>query len=366
MTDILGRDADDSPIGDRVASSGWPLADNIRLIKAEASGTTVFQGGLVFRGRPGVKVTLEVNGQEVAGKPVVLDDDYLVCEPLIVGRVKPHRAVLDDFVALAADPSDAAVLAYARRNGLLGLAPAERPEGRRSVESTPWVGELVAPTVGYRHAPAVLREPLRLWHRIIGEVAAVYNVAGHLRQDKTVAMAAWDPLAGIILLPYPEADGGASEPAQVPVDAGPLMWVYPATLDGQRQALTAILGTWLALGAVRPVITWGDPRHDDPVVTLGTATLFGGLVLELLLAVAGQPGFAMCSGCGRPFTPRRRPPAGPYGATRKTFCPTCRVPNEDRKTPLPQLETARRWRAKNPDYYRDRQRLARRKDQTEP
>lgn len=188
----------------------------------------------------------------------------------------------------------------------------------------------------------------------------MYKLAGHLRQDKTVRPAAWDPLTGIVILPMPAGqpkDG--PEPAPLLVeDAGALIWVRPATLEGQRQALAAILGTWLAMGVVRPVIDWGDAGSGDPVINLGTRSLFGGLVLELLLAVAGQPGFAMCSGCGLPYTPRRRPPSGSYGSTRKTYCPACRAPSPDRKTPLPQLDSATRWRARNPDYYRARRRGA--------
>ncbi len=48
-------------------------------------------------------------------------------------------------------------------------------------------------------------------------------------------------------------------------------------------------------------------------MALGVSTLFGGLVLELLLAIAGQAGIAMCAACGEPYVPRRRLPAGRFG-----------------------------------------------------
>jgi hypothetical protein len=364
MTDGLSYDADGNPIGDRVVSSGWQIPWKVRLFRADDSGRVNFPG-ISYNGQPGVKAKLIINGQEIVGEPVVLDDDYLVSERPFGRTVRPHRAVLDDFLRLVTDPSDGAILAYARRYGLLGLATSERRERRWAVDSSSWTGELAAPAIGYRHSPAAIREPMKLWRRIIREVAAVYSIAGHLRQDKTVAITAWDPLTGVIILPLPYTETDEEpQPAPLPVDdAGTLIWVGPDALDGQRQALAAILGTWLALGVVRPVIDWGNAGNDDPVINLGVKSLFGGLVLELLLAVAGQPGFAMCSGCGLPYTPHRRPPSGSYGAARKTYCPTCRESNGGRKTPRPQLDAAARWRAKNPDYYGGRRREARPHDQ---
>lgn len=351
--DLLTYDADLSPNGNRVAASGWPLLYRVDLVKADASGVTVFPDGVAY-GAPHIKVSLVINGQPIEGRRVVLDDDYVVGEGPIVGVVEPRRAVLDDFLLLAGDPSDEAILGYARRYGMLGLKPAEGHPGPGFVIPTvPWVGELIAPSIGYRHAPGVLREPVGLWRRVIRETAAVYAIAGRLRQDKLVDRAAWEPLAGIVSLPL-SADNVVddSPPANVMdlSEESPVPWipVSPKTLEGQRQALAAIVSAWLALGAVRPVLAWGEPREDEPVVTLGTSTLFGGLVLELLLAVGGKAGFAICSGCGAAYVPHRRPPAGSFGAPRANYCPTCRARG------LPQREAARRWRDKNPDYYRER------------
>jgi hypothetical protein len=299
------------------------------------------------------------NGAVIDGRPLVLDDDALVGEGPIVGVVEPRRAVLDDFLRLAADPRDAAMLDYARQFGMLGLAPAERrPVSDFVIPTVPWVGEQLAPTLGYRHAPGILDEPLRLWRRVLGEIAAVYAIGGQLRQDKLVDRAAWAPLAGIVDLPRTAADGIEDVPSApiAALPAGPpVPWipVNPASLEGQRQALAAVLGAWLALGAVRPVLAWGQPGHDEPVVSVGATTLFGGLVLELLLAVGGQAGFAICAGCGSAYLPRRRPPTGSFGAPRAAYCATCRARG------LPQREAARRWRARHPDYYRERRRRSR-------
>ena len=174
--------------------------------------------------------------------------------------------MLDDYLHLTADPSDEAIVGYARRCGMLGLTLDERRPGREFlVPTVPWVGDLIAPSIGYRHAPGVLREPVGLWRRVMREVAAVYAIGGHLRQDKVVDRAAWEPLAGIVNLPLGADDVvDDSPPASVMElpDKSVLPWipVNPTTLEGQRQALAAIVGAWLALGAVRPVITWGAPK----------------------------------------------------------------------------------------------------------
>lgn len=354
MTDeVLSRDANDSPIGDRVASSGWPRLRQVRLVKADATGITAFAGGAVAYGPPGVPTTLVIDGQEIQGEPVIADDDYLVAEGPIIGVVEPRRAVLDDFLGLAAGAGDEAILAYASQYGFLDLAPAERPGALRAfVLPSPRVGDQVALTIGYRHAPGVTSEPLWLWRRIIREMAAVYAVAGHLHLGKTVDVADWEQLVGTVRMPGSAEDrakrSNSPPDSASSEEAGPWILVNPRTVDGQRQALSAVLGTWLALGAVRPMMAWGEPGQDDPVITLGATTLFGGLVLELLLAVGGQPGFAICSGCGLPYVPRRRPPSGAYGAPRANYCPTC----QGRK--VPQNEAARRWRLSNESYFRER------------
>ncbi len=261
--DVLRFDRDDWRIGDRVASSGWALPYHVRLMKADASGVTVFATGGVVHAPSHVKVGITVNGQEIEGRRVVLDDDYLVGEGPIVGVVEPRRAVLDDFLHLTADPSDAAILDYARRYGMLGLRPCDRSPAGMVYPNLPWVGDQVARLIGYQPAPGILREPLGLWRRVLREISAAYTIAGHLRLDQVVDRPAWAPLAGIIELPLGPGDVIddrlratvlADRPASFPtgptiqVPAVPWIPVNPRTLDGQRQALGAVIGAWLALG----------------------------------------------------------------------------------------------------------------------
>ena len=365
MTDdhSLRYDADGSPVGDRVASSGWALPYRVRMVKAEvkaeSSGVTESANGTIAYGASRSKVGMMIVGKEDEGRQVVLDDDYVVGEGPVVGVMEPRRAVLDDFLSLAANPSDMAIIGYASRYGMLGLRPRDRRAADPVIPNLPWVGEQIMPFIGYQLAPGILSEPLGLWRRVMAEMAAVHRVAGQLRLDQLAERATWDPLRGIIDLPIGQDGVGDDDPSVTyrglpGIPAVPTILVSPTTLEGQRQALAAVLGAWLALGAVRPAIAWGVPGQDDPLITLGVTTLFGGLVLELLTAVGGQAGFAICSGCGLPYVPRRRPAAGAPGTPRATYCPTCRGKN------LAQLAAAQRWRDRNPDYFRSRRTQARR------
>lgn len=83
-------------------------------------------------------------------------------------------------------------------------------------------------------------------------------------------------------------------------------------------------------------------------MALGVSTLFGGLVHELLLAVAGQAGIAFRSGCGQPFVPRRRLPGGRLGQAPRAYCPACQAKN------AAQNAAAKRWRDRHPDYHIER------------
>ncbi len=190
---------------------------------------------------------------------------------------------------------------------------------------------------------------------MLREIHAAYTIAANLRSDRPVERAAWEPLRGIVELPLgPDEEPDEITPSIAMPDLPgsalvPWIPVDPTTLNGQREALAAVIGTWLAIGAVRPAIAWGrSGQGDDPTMALGVSTLFGGLVLQLLLAIAGQAGIAMCSACGQPFVPHRRLPSGRFAEPPRAYCPGCRAKH------APQNAAAKRWRDKNPDYFHKR------------
>ena len=93
------------------------------------------------------------------------------------------------------------------------------------------------------------------------------------------------------------------------------------------------------LDAVAARLNTRPRKNADPAMALGATTLFGGLVLELL---------AICSGCGEPYVPRRRLPPGRFGDPPRSYCPACQAKH------AAQNAAAKRWRDKNPEYFRKR------------
>jgi hypothetical protein len=307
--EILSYDSRGDAVGDRFATPGWPVWGQVKLWKPE---------GWLVR-----------NGQ-------------------VVGTMRPQPIVLTQFLALADDPTDAAILAFARRCGLLGLAPLE-PASRmsRSVESwIPWLPEVIGSSLGYRHAPAVEKEPLELWRRICREVKAVVEIGARLRADEPAERGLWAPLADVIRLPY-TLEEAESLRDEAPWATATGRWVRASftTLDGQRIGLAAVIGAWLALGSVRPVLSWEQP---DPIVSLGTSSLFGGIVLELFAAIGGNAGMALCSSCGAAFIPHRRPSAKQMIGALAIYCAACR------KGGVPRNRASRLWRERHPTYTRPR------------
>lgn len=286
----------------------------------------------------------------MASRPVVLGDDELIADGLVVDVVTPRRDVFDEFVRLAADPSDAAILAYAQRYGMLGLRLCDQATAGFVRPDLPWVGEELARSIGYQLAPGFLCEPLGLWRRILREIRAASTIAARLRNDELVVCGAWDPLQRIVQLPLgPDGlvrlDPGVGERELAAGTDAPFILATPTTLDGQREALAAVIGAWLAIGAVRPALTWGGPgRPAEPAMALGVTTLFGGLVLELLLSIAGKVGVALCSGCGVPYVPDRRLPSARFGEVPRRYCADCRDKH------AAQNAASKRWRDKNPGY----------------
>ena len=91
-------------------------------------------------------------------------------------------------------------------------------------------------------------------------------------------------------------------------------------MGGDRNALSVHVNTWLGLGYVRPHLRWDEngPRILFSVGSLECDRLFGHLALQLLVAVSGSTGFALCSACSAPYVPRRAP-----ARSRLHYCQRC-------------------------------------------
>ncbi len=75
---------------------------------------------------------------------------------------------------------------------------------------------------------------------------------------------------------------------------------------------------WLELGRVRPFCVL---RGKTLTVRFGGGPgggLFAALALQLLIAVTGTRGLAICTACTRPYAPKRRP-----NPNRRNYCQKC-------------------------------------------
>jgi len=352
LPEELAWDEEGNRTGSRLGSSGWQIWGNVRLVRANESGVFDFDGAdLAAIAPPRTKVSVVLDGQEIVGKQVPLDDDYLVRDGHLRGTERPTPTTLRDFLALGPDPSAESILAFAQRHGLLGLALTNRVRPATIRGWLPQLGTILGPTLGYRHAPGVDKEPLGLWRRVCREVNAVARIGAGLRMGQRADREAWVPLADVFRFPLrAEEVSRSGAPLDPSLRASLGAWVTSLdsdSLDDQCTALTAVLGAWMSMGAVNPAAEW-TAGADRPFISLSVSSLFGGIVLELVTAVAGSAGIVLCSNCSMPFLPSRRPTARQVAGSVAIYCAACQ------EAGVPVNEASARWRSRNPEYFRNR------------
>ncbi len=228
--------------------------------------------------------------------------DYLIWGWGLYGkpleRVKAGAKMLEQFVRLSDAPSQS-ILDFASQWGPLEICehdlPASHQPHRVTRESH----------CGARYLPSLDRkfqhgEPLSTWRRFSRHARAVLRVAARLHERKLAHPKDWEVVY----------EGSPDPP-----------W-RPQTVARDRRLLVGIVDDWLEIGDVRPQVTWTDrPKVELALgATRGhvTAGTFGGLAVQLMLAIVPSMGVATCSDCGQPYVPKRAPPAG-----RLNFCEEC-------------------------------------------
>jgi len=88
-----------------------------------------------------------------------------------------------------------------------------------------------------------------------------------------------------------------------------------ATVDIHRRLLALVLEGWLARTGVEPAM-FAD--RDKLSVRLGGDGLYGALAIQLLFNVCRTDGLAVCTSCGAPYVPGRKP-----RRDRNPYCPDC-------------------------------------------
>lgn len=151
-------------------------------------------------------------------------------------------------------------------------------------------------------------EPVEGWRAAARQTRAMLYLAHNLREGRLGDETHWRDL------------GYVEDPAGVDGWLGTLdrlrKGTPPDRLAHQERELRMRLNGWITAGGVATHFTRLHPAE----VAIAPEGLFGAVVSRLVVAIAGS-GWAICSECGAPFVPNRRPARG-----RRAFCSRCGLP----------------------------------------
>ena len=208
----------------------------------------------------------------------------------LTGR-PPSPDVLDRFVRLS-DASDAAILSFAKRNGVLWLCQHDIPCTHNWVTTMQPGDKEGCWPVGW---PYDCREPLYRWREVARRFRAVLTLAACLHDGRKTRREDWKAFESV-----------ETEPPQWKVST-------PVAFD----RIHSWVNWLLRLALVHPQLSYGSGKCE---VKMGTGLpLVGHLGVQLMLAVAKTDGLTICSECGQGYAPERKP-----NANRNRYCSRCK------------------------------------------
>lgn len=194
--------------------------------------------------------------------------------------------LLDDFVRLGS-ADIAGIRAYAHAHGLFVLC---------SEHDLPVSAEVRE--VGHHNCSPARRddgavvEPVAFWRALADYAAGVLVLAAAVHDGRELTR---DEAPLVRLRRRPTA-------------VEPVLW--------QRLQLIERVNRWLLQARAVPQIAMSE---EGPLnLHLAPSGLYGALGVALLYATTASEGIALCSSCGRPYPPKRRPRPG-----ENHFCPSC-------------------------------------------
>jgi hypothetical protein len=232
-------------------------------------------------------------------------DPVLIAEPdadqkpgsrYAAGGFETGRNMLERFARLS-DGSVRSVVLFARRFGMLGLCA---DHGRPSPECR-WL--TADECEGFSGSERVVD-----WFRLSREIKTAILLAAKLHRGELPADDDWLPLldeAGVAKIDPVRGFRRDEMGGGMKMDP-PTYWKRSITMDWQ--VLGLVISSWWASTSLRLVPFFEpDTRVEVRLVPRG---LFSVLVRELLFVVTKVEGFAVCAGCGKLFSPKRKPAAG--------------------------------------------------------
>jgi hypothetical protein len=207
---------------------------------------------------------------------------------------KPSAGLLEGFIRLTDSPLST-ILRFAQRYGLLGVKKRrDRPRAEDCI--------VLNKRYGLDYGYSVLEpasygggqdggEPIRNWRFWARKFSAALAIASSMAQGTYGDGARWKEIFG-------DSYGPPSRDYRCPFEGVTEEDVFCEV----RGKFYSQLEDWLTLGDVSLRLD-----YEGKGLVFATETLFSGLVLQLVSAVCGSSGFAVCSSCGNLYSPARQP-----------------------------------------------------------
>lgn len=244
----------------------------------------------------GIDLDRPIKTGEVYAPPVrSAEGDYLVFH---AGERKKHRTtrgLLSTFIELEG-ASDADVVRFCRRWGVLGLCPHGLPSGGHRC------GEHLADS----QDPAIHKESIAGVMRFAGAFAALLRIAAEISQQRPGSVEDWEMANKVI-----------SGPDFPPWDVALIVF----HVDVARLHLQILMRVLIHISNVQPRFFWNRSSSSwqiDMDAEGLVSNLPALLAIELMVTIADKDGFAVCSSCHRSYIPLRKP-----DPTRRNYCDKC-------------------------------------------
>ena len=200
-------------------------------------------------------------------------------------------------------PRGTARWTYAKRYGPLDLCEHGEPLSARHAPDC-------SPEAHYQEPWS---EAVDDWLRWVREANAILRISAALQAQQRPAPWDWTEVPSL----SPPSDLTVTNKPRI--ETHHILFPNPIASERperQRWSLRQAINEWLHRGNIRADLQWGDSG--------GTIALAGGafdlVALSLFLAVSNEGNVLVCSGCTRPYFPRRRH----LSQVRQNFCPDCR------------------------------------------
>ena len=227
------------------------------------------------------------------------------------------EGLLEDFIKLV-DASPDVILKFAQQRGVIDYCA----EHRGAVGyHEPGPGSYCEHLFSLRRERSA---PLRVWRALSRRFRALLTIASKLHQGTLPTMEDWlayDPHGveggiGYVAGSMPGLGYLEGDPMRgTPWIRGSPQW--PATIEGDKSKMANEIG-YLGhyMGRVTIDFVW---LSQHPNIFLRGFGLVGDLTIQLTFAVAATSGVVICTSCGAPYLPERKP-----ASRRRNYCSQCR------------------------------------------